>query len=290
MTRSISSPKITLKMTAQVVNTLSDGTSVSASQPSLSYTPTLANGIEVGQANRGWQVVNETIEGYEQVIYDLRDFQGVDIGAGDGNDAVGQSLDLEEIVAIVITNENVAGSVGLLEVLPSDAEGWTPIGSHTQANGGALGAKGCLMKVQPAADGFDLSDNSHRITLRAYGGPVIYSMYLFARHDDEESSSSSLSSSSSSSASSQSSSASSQSSSSSSTSSASSESSISTSSISTSSSSISTSSSFSSSSSSSVSSSSSSSQSSSSPSSESSNSSASSASSSESSSSPSSTG
>ncbi|MCK9570112.1 hypothetical protein M0R72_14305 [Candidatus Pacearchaeota archaeon] len=268
-TRSLSNPKLNLKLSANVVNTLADGTTVTAPQPYLTYAPALANGIVAGQANRGWQQVEATILSGEQVVIDLFDFQGLDIGAGVGNDALGQAMAIQEIVVIIIINKNEAGEAGLLEVLPATGEGWTPIGTHTVAVGGALGAQGMVMKMQVAEAGFDVVDNSHRITLRASGGDVIYSIYVLGRDDDEESSVSSSSVSSNSSSSSASSTSSSSSSSSS----------VSTSSISTSSSSVSTSSISTSTSSSSSSSASSS-----------SSSSASSTSSSESSSSPSSTG
>ncbi len=264
--RSMSSLKVNLKITGTITNTLTDGSTSSAVQPDLNYLPSLANGIEASQANRGWHSKSRTILHDQQEIIDLYDFAGIDIGVGDGRDGVGQLITLEEIVAIAIVNENAVGTAGYLEVLPSVGEGWSPIGSHTVANGGALLGQGMLCKCQPAAAGFDVTALSHRLTLRASGGDVTYSIYVMGRHDDEESSSSSISSSTSSQSSS---SASSQSSSSSISTSSSS---ISTSSISTSSSSISTSSNSSSVSSSSVSSGSSSSSSSSSSQSESSSS------------------
>ncbi len=218
MSRSLSSPKFNLKLSATVTNTLTDATGVTATQPSLNYVPVLTDGIEANQANRGWQGASRTILSGHQEIIDLDSF--IDIGAGVGNDAVGLALTLEEIVALVVVNENAVGVAGQLEIAPSNSEGWTPIGSHTVANGGALRGQGMLCMVQLAADGFDVDPaSSHRITFKATGGNVTYGMYILGRHDDEESSSSSLSSSSPSSLSSLSSSSSSSSSISSSTSS-----------------------------------------------------------------------
>ncbi len=251
-TRSLANPKVIVKLSGTVTNTLDDASTVSVSQPSLSYSQSMADGISDSQANRGWQSKSRSLTEDSQEIIDLYNFAGLDIGAGDGNDAVGQALTLEEIVAIAIVNENDSDELGTLEILPSDSEGWTPIGTHTEATQGALLGQGMLLKVQPAEAAFDVSEGSHRITLRAVNGAVDYSIYVLGRHDDDESSSSSssisTSSSSTSSASSLSSSSSNSSSlsslsSSSASSSSSSSSSVSTSSISTSSSSISTSSS-----------------------------------------------
>ncbi len=193
MARSLSGAKIAVKLTASVVNTLNDTTAIQGSQPSLNFSANIADGISVGQANRGWHSKSRTILEDEQEVIDLATFEGLDIGAGDGNDCLGQALTLEEVVAIVVQNENAAGVAGHLEIVPADSEGWLAIGSHTVANGGALLAQGLLVKYQPAADGFDVAGSNHRITFRAVGGDVSYGIYMLGRHDDEESSSSSSS-------------------------------------------------------------------------------------------------
>ena len=204
--RDTSSPKITLKLTATVTNTLDDASIVSCSHPNATYSPSLSAGVDEGQANRGWQSIGRTITNGHQEVIDIADFLGLDIGAGAGNDALGQALHLEEIVAILITNDNDNTAAGVLEVYPSASEGWTPIGTHTVAVGGAIHGQGCLFKSDPSAVAFIITATNHRITLVANGGDVEYSIYLIGRSEVEASSSSSSSSSSASSASSQSSS------------------------------------------------------------------------------------
>jgi len=239
MTRSLSQPKINLRITAELVNTLSDGSETKVSHPDMQYRPTLTSGASANQANRGFEVSSISVPNGGQVTISLRDFQGFDIGAGAGNDGVGQEILYEEIVAIGIQNDNVVTSAGRLEIIAASSEGTNILGNHTVANGSALPGQGILVKCAPSESGFDLSASSHRITLKASGAAVLASLYILARHDDEvSSSSSSESSSSSSSSSSESSSSSSQSTSESSIST----SSESSSSISTSSSSYSTSS------------------------------------------------
>ena len=251
-TRSLTAPKISLSMSATVKNTLTDATSTSVAQPVLNYAPTLASGFSAGQTNRGWQSKSRVLYNGGAETLDLYDMAGVDIGAGAGLDGVGQAIVFEEIVAIAIVNDNAVTAPGLLQIEPSSSNGFTALGSHTVALGGAIAGQGCVFKAQPHENGFNITDASnHNLKMTAIEGPVTYSIYILARHDDDESSSSSSSSSS-------------LSSSSLSSSSSSSSSSISTSSISTSSSSQSTSSSSSSSQSTSSSSASSSSSSSSS--------------------------
>jgi len=238
MTRSLESPKFTIKTAGDLINTLTDGSKSKIAHPAVSYAPALADGVSAGQCNRAWQAKSRTLSSGDIVTIDVNDFEGFNIGGGNGNDALGQAMDLEKIVSIVITNDNAVGAAGILEVYPSASEGWTPIGTHTIATEGALHGQSCIAKINPSATAFDVTDVSHRITLRATSGDVTFSAYIQGRSDDEESSSQSSKSSSSSNSSSNSSSASSSSSSSSQ-----STSSISTSSVSTSSSSVSTSSS-----------------------------------------------
>jgi len=240
MVRSLSSPAFKLSLTATLRNTLSDGTVATAPEPNCSESLVLSNGVGDNQANRGWMSENLAIASGAQETLDIYDLASTDIGAGAGRDGVGQLIVYEEIVGIVIVNENLVTAAGQLEILPASSEGWTPIGTHTVATGGALPGQGVLCKFNPSENGFDIDEaTSHRITMRAVGGAVTRSIYLLARHDDAESTSSSSSASS---ASSSSLSSSSPSSLSSISTSSESSSSVSTSSVSTSSSSISTSS------------------------------------------------
>lgn len=225
MTRQMDSMSISFKVNGTLKNVLDDGTGPSINHPSFSFTKSgtaLSNGIGNNQANRAWQSRSRTIAGAGSETLDLYDLAGVDIGAGAGLDGLGQAIVFEEIVQIIFVNENDAGDDGALEIEPAAVNGWTPIGIHTVAVGGALYGQGLLVKQQLDGRGFDVEDGvSHEIKLSANGGDVTYSIYILGRHDDEESSSSSssLSSSSTSSSSFSSSSSSSTSSSSSVTSS-----------------------------------------------------------------------
>lgn len=214
--RTLSSPKVTAQITGTIQNTMDDGQAASGGISS-NTSDTLTPGVSANQANRAWQWKNKVLSAAASITIDLFDFAGFDMGAGAGNDIVGQALALEEIVIIQIKNENAVTAAGVLEIIPDASNGWTPIGIHTAALGGALSGGGVLLKYNPAEAGFDVTDASnHRIQLTANGGNITYSVWVLGRHDDNESSSSSSSvSSSSSSLSSSSDSSSSQSSSSS---------------------------------------------------------------------------
>jgi hypothetical protein len=232
MVRSLSSIRAQVRLSAVVTNSLTDSSDVVVTHPALNYNPTITDGLDANQANRGWQSLSRTLENGAMEDIDIYDMGGLDIGAGAGNDGLGQALINEEIVGIVIVNESVVGSAAQLEIQPSTEQGWTPIGTHTVANGGALRGQGLLAKIQVADTAFVVTDGSnHRIRFKAVGDAITYSIYLLPRSDSEVSSSSSSSSISiSTSSSSQSTSSSSQSESSFSSSSSSSPSSISTSS------------------------------------------------------------
>ena len=194
MARRLSSIRMRVTLSASLTNTLNDASTAAVSHPALNYSPSLDNGVSESQANRVWQSEGRSISAGGQETLDLYDFAAVDIGAGAGNDGVGLSITFEEIVAIAVLNANAVGAAGQLEILPASSEGWTALGTHTVANGGALYGQGLLFKSQPNTNGFDVTAVLHRLTFRAVNGDVSYSLFLIARHDDEESSSSSSSS------------------------------------------------------------------------------------------------
>jgi hypothetical protein len=188
MTRSISSGRIAITLSATLTSTMTDSSSVSVSHPAMSYSKSPTTGLDDNQANRTWQSKNRTIAVGAQEVIDLHNTP--DIGAGAGEDGVGLAAIFQEIVAIAIVNENTLGTDGLLEIAPSASEGWDPIGIHTEALGGALYGQGVLLKVQLDERGFAVGEQKHRITMKAIGAAVIYSIYLMGRDDADESSAS----------------------------------------------------------------------------------------------------
>lgn len=193
MARTLENAKLTIKSTGNLKNTLSDSSGTTTiNHPSLNYEASLTNGVGSNQANRSWQILSQALNSGASRTFDLFDLDTEDVGAGAGRDGVGQLVTpYEEIVEIIIVNNNLVTADGQLEIEPDGEDGWTPIGSHTAANGGALYGQGVLLKNQPHASGFNVTDGSNsRIKFTASGGDVVFSMYLKARNSDEESSSS----------------------------------------------------------------------------------------------------
>lgn len=172
-------------------------------------------GAEANQANQPWER-EWTISSGATEDLDVYDLGSVDIGAGAGNDMLGQSFQCEELVAIMVI---VTGGTGSLEINPTNPTNkltWSP--TLTVANNGALQTNGLFLISNPGVEGLDVTDaSSHVIRFGANGGDVTLRVILIGRTDDEVSSSSGSSSSSSSSTSTNSSSVSSSSSSSTST-------------------------------------------------------------------------
>lgn len=213
--------EVKLSFNATITNALGSSAGAGNSNVTANHNATIVSGrindgIGSGQANRAWWSEGRTLGSGGNETLDLYNMTGLDIGAGSGNDALGQALTVEEAVGIIIYVD--PASTGALQIEPGSSNPLNCFGSGlTVANGGALNAGGVAMLWQPGADGIDLSSTKKNLKFTASGGDVTYSVYVLGRHDDDESSStSSLSSSSSTSSSSSSASSSSSSSSSSS--------------------------------------------------------------------------
>ena len=199
---------ITLYFISTITNVLDDGSIVSVPLHHKIIAQTLANGVSANQANRVFHLKNQTIDSGNTIDLSLHDFTGIDIGGGAGKDALGQTIDLEEIVLFLIKQNS---GDGRLEVQPTDpGSPLTWITHLTVSNGGALKAGSVHLMYEPDTDAFDIINGADEfLRLGANGGDVNYDLLIVGRHDDDESSSSSSSSQSSSSSSSQSSSSSS---------------------------------------------------------------------------------
>lgn len=197
--RSLSNTKISFSLTTKVLNTLDGGNRVAVGDVSFALLAGLSSGLDSGEADRAWDYRTSLVDGNSEVL-DLSTFAGFDSGSGDGNDIVGQTMvPLVEIVAILVVNENSQDDAGYLEVEPDPTDGWSPIGEHTVALGGAISGQGLIFKLQQGVLGMEIDGTHKRIKLTATGGDVNYYIAIIGRHDDDESSSSSISSQSSSS-------------------------------------------------------------------------------------------
>jgi hypothetical protein len=200
MARGISNVKAKLDLAGAITNSLSTGSASSNVGATAIVKLTLGDGADNNQANRFWQYRSQTLLDGVSIDIDLYGASGIDIGAGVGKDALGQDMDAEEIVGLLIVNETVQGSEGSTAVYlevnvtnPDKPATW--IQAQTVANGGAITQGGVRFWWQPHNVGLDVENGvAHNVRLTANGGDVTYSIYVLGRHDDEVTSSSSSSS------------------------------------------------------------------------------------------------
>lgn len=183
MARSIANTKLQVQMTAQLINTLDDASTTVHNVGGTIINKTLTSGLDTDQANRAYALTGETIVSGATQDLDLYDFAGTDIGAGDGADGVGQAMDIEEIVGLMIYQTAGPGRLEIMPTNPSNYVAWMP--AQTVANGGALNSGGVRLWWETNTDALDIEDaTSHMLRLKANGGNVTYSLYLFGRSSD----------------------------------------------------------------------------------------------------------
>jgi len=207
--------QVDISVSSSLTNLLTDGKTAAAAI-SKSISATLTNGVSANEANRAWEDLDVSITSGNTLDLDLRTLSTIDIGAGSGNDALGQEILHEEIVCLIV--HKIGGS-GILEInptLPSNPLAWIPLGACAVSSGGGLKTGGVRLWLETNTDALDTEASETSVRFKATNGDVDFNIYVLARHDDDESSSSSTSSSSSSSSSTSSSSSSSSSKSSSS--------------------------------------------------------------------------
>lgn len=193
MGRGLSSTKVTAQVNTNVQNTLDSG-KLSTSSIVGNISKTLASGLGDSEADRAWSLENSELLNGNSLTIRLSDFNGLDIGAGSGNDALGQALTLDNVTTFLVVNENAVTALGELEIEGGDANPSFVLGDHTNSTLGSLLGQGFLFKHQEADDGFSiLSGAADTIKLTAINGDVVFSVYILGRSDTETSSSSSSS-------------------------------------------------------------------------------------------------
>ena len=195
--------EVQLKMLATIKNVLDDGTTATSSVGGQIFRTTLENGVSSGQINRSWQKKSISITDGGFKDYNISTCGGQDIGAGAGNDAVGQAMDIEEIVLLVVVNRSGPGILEVQTPAPAAAKiVWIPTNFAANASGAGIRTGGMRMWWEPGTIGLDVSGGSSavlRLSAASGQGAITNAeIYVLGRNDDDESSSSSSASSSSS--------------------------------------------------------------------------------------------
>jgi len=193
--RSLASIEIAASLSAVAVNLMTIGGNSVSGLASLSRNTSLGTGIGAEQADRVWYWEGTITDGHSEKFW-LASLGGLDIGAGVGNDMLGQAWDASEIVAIFIVNDNDIGNYAYLEITPGATIPVYWLGSHTVATGGAIGAQGWLFRYEPDLGLPVTAGVSESIRLFANGGDVSVKLVVLGRSTTNESSSSSSSTSS----------------------------------------------------------------------------------------------
>jgi hypothetical protein len=190
--------EVRLVLTNNIVNEMTDGQQATASLGETILTGRLTDGVSEEEYSRGWTDERTLASGASEDI-DFYDLGAIDVGAGAGLDALGQAMAMLEIVTIIIVQTGGTGRLQINATDPSNKLAWMP--TLTVANGGALrppttenARYSCFMMHMPHSDALPVTDaSSHMVRFGASGGDVTYAIHLLARHDTDESSSSSMS-------------------------------------------------------------------------------------------------
>ncbi len=201
-TRSATS-EIDLSVAYSLRHELDNGAVAEVSTVQTFLSDILGGGVGANQASRAWVLEDFLIN--DPAVGATFRFTGTatqDVGSGSGKDALGQDVEYEEIVCLIIKQTE---GPGRLETFISGTFGyrWFDNAMFTIANGGAMRPGSVRMWFQSDTDALLANTlpgpTDIQFRLFANGGQARVSIYILARHDDNESSSSSASSSSSSS-------------------------------------------------------------------------------------------
>lgn len=189
---------VRVRVQSTIKNTLTSGAVASSSVGGSVIGDSLASGVSGSQINRVWHITDLSITSGNFRDIDIATMSGEDIGAGTGKDALGQTMDMEEVVALIVKNTAGPGQLEVMASVPGAAPvAWIPSGYASASNAGAIREGGVRAWYEPGTDGLDIElASSNVLRLAANGGDVTAEVMIIGRHDDDESSSSTASSSS----------------------------------------------------------------------------------------------
>lgn len=183
-TISLDAIRVSAQLEATLKNLVNSSPALSASIAqggSITPVTALTNGTTANKADRIWHDPARTLTGATSETIDLFDLASVDIGAGAGKDALGQSGGFAEIVAILV--ENDATSTGNLTL---GGDGTTACW-NSWANGdddaviGPIKPGGFAFLFQPSDPAFAVADTSNHLLKIASSATLEYSITVLGR-------------------------------------------------------------------------------------------------------------
>lgn len=182
MARTLSSISCQAKLTANLNNTI-DGSNVSSSA-SLGQTVTPASqstGTGANQHDRFWGDQSRSLASGATEDIDLYDLGTIDIGAGAGKDALGQSIALAELTGLLV--RNLSTSAGNLKVGgKGTTAAWNSLFDSDDDAKIVLPPGGFFLVFVPADPAYAVADSSnHLLKIEASGGDCQYDLQLVGR-------------------------------------------------------------------------------------------------------------
>ena len=170
----------TARTEVSVSGTLTNSSTGAADKFSLAVVEAFSNGVGANMIQRHWEDQRTLTTGATEDI-DVYDFGTLDIGAGAGLDALGQSMALTGIKAILV--RNLSTSTGDLEVGNKAATtAWQSmfVGSGDADAACVVLAPGAsFLYVDPSAAGLAVADTTnHLLTMTDTGGGCVYDIHV----------------------------------------------------------------------------------------------------------------
>lgn len=181
MARSLANIKLVCRLLADIKNTI-DGSDISAPAMGRDFKPTLSSGTTADKADRFWYDSGRTITSASSEDIDVYDLGSIDLGAGAGKDALGQTWTVAEIVALIVVNET-ASAGSLLVGGKSATTAWnSPFGGSDDDAFIELKPGGSLILFAPSDPAYAVADTTnHLLKMAASGGNVTYAIGLLGR-------------------------------------------------------------------------------------------------------------
>lgn len=180
----LSSLRVAVQMAGVINLSVDGGLVLPAASVGIQLAPAvaLANGSGANQAQHWWQSTARALASGANETLGLYNFSGLNIGAGSGDDPLGQPMTLAAIVGILVHND--ASSAGSLLVGGDGTSAcWTSLlnGSNTAVIG-PLHADAWFAAFDPSALAFPVANTTNmNLKIAATGGAVTYDIYILAR-------------------------------------------------------------------------------------------------------------
>lgn len=184
MARSLSGFSLLARLQATLANGLDGGAQSASAIQGVDFSPAVAltSGTGDDAADRIWSDTGRAITSGANDDIDVYDLGSIDIGAGAGRDAVGQTVTLAEVVAFLIVNKSTSTGTITVGGEGSTAAWNSPFGGSDTATFGPIKPGGFLFAYSPDDPAWAVADTSnHLLRIAASGGNVEVDVCILGR-------------------------------------------------------------------------------------------------------------